>query len=101
MPEQPRRIFCFPVEVPSKYFPLVLYVFFCLFSGPQLDFAGQLVLREYFVSYSHVLIVTFLSITVAMGVGYLHAKKKLDFITPSTLTIQNMEQNGIFTSLSR
>lgn len=23
------------------YFPLVLYVFFCLFSGPQLDFAGQ------------------------------------------------------------
>jgi hypothetical protein len=36
-----------------------------------------------------------------MGVGYLHAKKKLDFITPSTLTIQNMEQNGIFTSLSR
>eukprot|EP00603_Paraphysomonas_imperforata_P008818 CAMPEP_0114433686 /NCGR_PEP_ID=MMETSP0103-20121206/11832_1 /TAXON_ID=37642 ORGANISM="Paraphysomonas imperforata, Strain PA2" /NCGR_SAMPLE_ID=MMETSP0103 /ASSEMBLY_ACC=CAM_ASM_000201 /LENGTH=323 /DNA_ID=CAMNT_0001603467 /DNA_START=291 /DNA_END=1262 /DNA_ORIENTATION=+ len=77
MPDQPRRLFCFPMEVPSKYFPLVLYVFFCLLSGPQLDFA------------------------VAMAVGYLHAKGHLDFMSPSTLTVQNMEQNGIFSSLSR
>lgn len=41
MPDAPRKLFCLPVEVPAKYFPLVLYVLFCLFSGPQLDFAGK------------------------------------------------------------
>lgn len=77
MPDIPRRIFCFPVEVPSKYFPLVLYILFCFLSGPQLDFA------------------------VAMGVGYLYSKGYLNFTSPSVHTIQNMEHNGIFSSLSR
>ena len=40
-------------------------------------------------------------IAVAMGVGYLSAKRHLEFMTPSPLTVQNMEQNGILASLSR
>lgn len=36
MPDVPRQMLFIPVQIPSKYFPLVLYVFFCLFSGPQL-----------------------------------------------------------------
>ena len=36
-----------------------------------------------------------------MAVGYLYAKGHFAFMTPSTTTIQNMEQNGIFSSLSR
>ena len=41
-PNSPRELLCIPVQFLSKYFPLVLYIFFCLFSGPQLDL-GQLI----------------------------------------------------------
>lgn len=77
MPDTPRRLLCIPIEIPSKYFPLALYALFCLLSGPQLDFA------------------------VAMAVGYLYAKEHLNSLKLSTLTIQNMEQSGILSSLSR
>ena len=41
-PNNPRELLCIPLQFPSKYFPLVLYIFFCLFSGPQLDL-GQFI----------------------------------------------------------
>jgi hypothetical protein len=48
-PDAPRQLMFIPVNIPSMYFPLVLYVFFALFSGPQLDFL------------------------LALGVGYLYS----------------------------
>jgi len=76
IPDAPRRLLCFPVDIPSKYFPLVLYVFFCLFSGPQLDFA------------------------VSMSVGYMFSKGYLNFAKPSIATIQRME-SGFLSSCTR
>ena len=34
--EESTRLLCFPVQVPVKYFPLVLVGLFCLLMGPQL-----------------------------------------------------------------
>ena len=36
MPDVPRQMFLIPIQIPSKYFPLVLYGFFCLFGGLEL-----------------------------------------------------------------
>jgi hypothetical protein len=36
-PNYPRTLLCIPVQFPSRYFPIVLYILFCIFSGPQLD----------------------------------------------------------------
>ena len=46
-PNSLRTLLCIPLQFPSKYFPLVLYIFFCLFSGPQLDL-GQFMNRALF-----------------------------------------------------
>lgn len=52
-PEAPRQMMFIPVNIPSKYMPLVMYGFFCLFSGLQLDFfiaivIGYLYSQDYF-----------------------------------------------------
>lgn len=36
-PNYPRRMFLIPVDIPSKYFPFIIYTVFSLFSGPKLD----------------------------------------------------------------
>jgi membrane associated rhomboid family serine protease len=36
-PDMPRRLLFIPYDIPAKYFPLALYAFFMIFSGPQLD----------------------------------------------------------------
>jgi len=78
MPEMPRQMLFIPVQIPSMYFPLVLYVFFSLFTGPQLDFA------------------------IAMGVGYAYSKGHLDKLRPSSLYLESLEASGgILHSLSR
>lgn len=77
MPDTPRRFLCFPIDIPSKFFPVVLYAFFCLFSGFQLDLA------------------------VSMLVGYASSRGLLDKIKPSLATLQNMETNGVLASCAR
>lgn len=67
-----------PVNIPSKYFPLVLYAFFSLFSGLDLGFA------------------------ISMGVGYLYFKGYLDRIKPTSYFLESLEApNGILHSVSR
>lgn len=77
MPDVPRRLMCIPVDIPSKYFPIVLYLFFSLLSGPELSYA------------------------LGMIVGYLYTIGKLDFIKPSTQRLQHFETAGLLSSLSR
>jgi uncharacterized membrane protein len=77
MPDMPRRMMCIPVDIPSKYFPIILYALFCLFSGLQLDFA------------------------VSMLVGYLSHLGYTDKATIATSTLQQMETTGCLSSMSR
>ena len=77
-PDQPRRMFLIPIDFPSKFFPLVLYGFFSLFSGFILSFA------------------------VAIAVGYLYSRGMLDKLKPSSHYLESMEvQGGSFHILSR
>ena len=36
-PDMPRRLLCFPFDIPGVYFPFAIYAFFCLFGGFRLD----------------------------------------------------------------
>ena len=70
-PEQPRRLFMLPLDIPSKYFPLLLYAMFSLFSGPVLSFA------------------------VSMGVGYLYGLGHLDLVLkPVPGQLEALEAEG-------
>ncbi len=66
-PEAPRQIMFIPINIPSKYMPLALYGFFCIFSGLQLDF--------------------FLAIVA----GYLHSQNYFAAFIPSSEFLQNIE----------
>lgn len=66
-----------PVDIPSKYFPLVLYAFFCLFSGLVLSY--------------------FLSIVV----GYCYATGYIDKLKVSDTRLGQSEATGILSGLSR
>ena len=59
-----------PVDIPSKYFPLILYALFCLFSGLILSFA------------------------LALVVGYLYSQGYIDKLKPSTYYLENLEAPG-------
>lgn len=77
-PDEPRQLFCFPLQISSKYFPLVLYVVFCLFSGPVLSFA------------------------VSIFVGYLQSQGYFDKLRPSSYSLEQLESTGhFFHSISR
>lgn len=69
-PEAPRRIMFIPVDIPSLYYPLVLYVFFCLFSGIQYHYA------------------------FGMLVGYWFQTGKLDSIKPTSYYLESLESSG-------
>lgn len=69
-PDAPRQLMFVPANIPSMYFPLVLYAFFSLFSGPQLDFF------------------------IAMIVGYCYAKGLLDRLRPSSMYLESLEATG-------
>jgi membrane associated rhomboid family serine protease len=69
-PDAPKRMLLIPVDIPSKYFPLVLYGFFCLFSGLQLSFA------------------------ISIGVGYAYHKGYLDKLRVSSYYLESLETNG-------
>lgn len=77
-PEMPRQLLFIPVNIPSMYFPLALFAFFALFSGPQLDFI------------------------ISMGIGYLYSKGMLDRFRPSSLYLESLEASGaVLHSISR
>jgi len=77
-PELPRRMLFIPVDIPSKYFPLVLYAFFALFSGIELGFL------------------------IAIGVGYMYSKGFLDKLKPSSNYVDQLEiPGGMLHSISR
>ena len=77
-PEAPRQLMFIPVNIPSMYFPLVLYAFFALFSGPQLDFL------------------------LALGVGYLYSKGFFDRFRPSSTYLESLEAaGGVLHQISR
>ena len=78
IPDAPRRMMFIPVDIPSKYFPLILYAFFALFNGFQLDFL------------------------VSMGVGYMYTKGHLDRFKLSPAYLDTLESaNGMLHSISR
>lgn len=70
-PNSLRTLLCIPLQFPSKYFPLVLYIFFCLFSGPQLDLA------------------------CALGVGYMYSQNYMDRWKFSQSDLVSAESVGI------
>ena len=71
-PDLPRRMMCIPMDIPSKYFPLALYAFFCFFSGPVLSFL------------------------ISIGVGYIYNKGYLDQYKPTILYMTQQESPGGF-----
>lgn len=73
----PRRLLCLPFDIPSMYFPLVLYALFGLLSGYTVD--------------------SF----IAMCLGYAYGKGYLDYIRPTSYYFENLESGGIWFRLSR
>jgi len=77
-PEQPRRLLCFPWDIPSQYFPLAMYAFFCLFGRFELSFL------------------------VAIGTGYAYAKGFLDKAKFSEPYLESLEDtDGVLYNTSR
>lgn len=77
-PNQPMRMFLVPVDIPSKYFPLIMYAVFCLFRGPILDYA------------------------ISIGVGFMSQNGYFDCLKPSSSYLESLESpTGILHSISR
>jgi uncharacterized membrane protein YgcG len=70
VPDAPRRMLFIPVDIPSKYMPLIMYALFCLFSGPQVSYA------------------------VSMGMGWLYVQGHLDRFKPSSYALEEAEASG-------
>jgi hypothetical protein len=67
-----------PVDIPSKYFPLIMYGIFCLLDGPKLDFF------------------------IAMGVGFVYQKGYLDKTKCTSTYLDSLEApTGMLHSISR
>jgi membrane associated rhomboid family serine protease len=70
-PDAPRQLCCLPYNIPSKYFPVVLWLVFSLLSqSPSIDFG------------------------LAILIGVMYATGRLDRIRPNSQTIQRLEQEG-------
>lgn len=77
-PDQPRRMMCIPVDIPSKYMPLVFYLLLSLFSGPDVGYA------------------------LSIGLGWAYVQGHLDRLKPSSYTLEELESSGgILHSISR
>jgi hypothetical protein len=67
-----------PVDIPSKYFPLIMYALFSLFTGPELDYA------------------------IAIAVGLLYQKGYLNRLKLTSYYLESMEgASGSLHSVSR
>jgi hypothetical protein len=77
-PDMPRRMMFIPMDIPSKYFPLIMYGLFCLFSGPILSYA------------------------VALAVGYVYSQGYLERLRPTSYYLEGLESpGGMLHTLSR
>ena len=67
-----------PVDIPSKYFPFIMYALFSLFTGPELGFA------------------------IAIGVGLMYQKGYLNRLKLTSYYLESMEgSTGTLHSISR
>ena len=67
-----------PVDIPSKYFPLIMYAMFSLFSGPKLDLA------------------------LGMCMGFLYQNGLMERLKPSSYYLEGLESTtGLLHSASR
>ena len=67
-----------PIDIPSKYFPLIMYALFSLFSGPSLSYA------------------------IALLIGYLYSQGQLERLRPTSYYLESIEtEGGLFHSISR
>ena len=73
-PDEPRRLFMIPVDIPAKLFPLLLYAIFILLGG----FTGSL----------------FLSFGVAIGVGFFYSQGWFDKLKPTSHYLESLEAPG-------
>jgi len=69
-PDSPRRLLFIPIDIPSKYMPIAMYVLFSLFGGPSLSFA------------------------LAILVGYGSKLGFLDRVKPTSYYLEQLESNG-------
>jgi membrane associated rhomboid family serine protease len=77
-PNHPRRFFMIPVDIPSKYFPLLVYAIWSLFSGPRLDWA------------------------ISIAVGFMYQNGYFNCMKPNPQSLQNLESpTGMLHSISR
>lgn len=78
IPDAPRQIMFVPINIPSKYFPLLLYAFFSLLSGFDLGFA------------------------IAICLGHASVKGYLDRLRPSSYFFEQLESpSGMLYTVSR
>ena len=67
-----------PIDIPNKFYPLVLYVLFVLLDGPRLDYL------------------------IAAIVGFLCEKGYFDKVKPSSFFLENLEApTGVLNTVSR
>lgn len=67
-----------PVDIPSKYFPLIMYAMFSLFTGPML------------------------SLALGMFTGFLYQNGYLNRLKPSSYFLESLEStSGLLYSISR
>jgi hypothetical protein len=74
-PDMPRGLCCLPIQVKSKWYPLILIVIFSAIFGPQLSFFAGL------------------------GVGYLHVYGYLKWMESSAQSLRAWEKRWPFKSL--
>ncbi|KAG5185413.1 hypothetical protein JKP88DRAFT_207921 [Tribonema minus] len=77
MPDFPRKLFFFPCEIPSKYYPLALFALFSIMGGVRVDMA------------------------LALATGYAFAFGKLDCLKPSISRVQGWENGCLRNFTSR
>mmetsp|Transcript_7690 Transcript_7690/g.10799 ORF Transcript_7690/g.10799 Transcript_7690/m.10799 type:complete len:248 (+) Transcript_7690:1-744(+) len=67
-PDSPRKLFFFPCDIPSKFYPIALFGLFSLFSGVRIDMALSLL------------------------VGYAYSAGKLDRLKPSNARLKSWDE---------
>ena len=71
----PRGLCCLPIQVKSKYYPIILLAIFTLFFGPQF------------------------SLIVGCGVGYLYVFGYVKFLETSAVSLKSWEESWPFKSM--
>ena len=73
-PDMPRGLCCLPINIPSRWYPLVLIALFSIFFGPQF------------------------SLFTGLAAGYMYVGGLLSFMEISSQTVRNWEKRFPFAS---